>query len=455
MAPGDGRDPTIRGMTTRTAALAALLLGLLAPASASASNTDWMKLRTMNITHQGGEDEAPSATMYAFDRSLLLGSDMLEVDIHTSADGHVVVLHDGAVDRTTNGSGSVYETTLAELQKLDAAHNFVPGVGTTKEAKPAEYAFRGARTGDRPPPRGFAPDDFRILTLVEVMTKYPQVPINIEIKGAGDENAQSFLDNAEHLAATLTAIGRTEGIIVASFNDAAIAHFQRLMPEIDLAPSIAETAAFKAGGVPPGPGKVAFQVPITFGGVQVTDAEFVESAHEKGLAVHVWLSSDPENDQTYNQLLDWNVDAVMPAAPAAFERVLCARNVARPPRPAGLPGKHCNHERVSIACDVSPAGVSRMKAGKVRVTLRRSDDFAGGCAGRLWLRSKGKSAAGRFSFGRKRPSEGGPRTRVVALKLPKAMRRSAAKRARRATVETRAYQAYGHRRKFRLSASRG
>jgi glycerophosphoryl diester phosphodiesterase len=91
-------------MTTRTAALAALLLGLLAPASASASNTDWMKLRTMNITHQGGEDEAPSATMYAFNRSMLLGSDMLEVDIHTSADGHVVVLHDGAVDRTTSAA---------------------------------------------------------------------------------------------------------------------------------------------------------------------------------------------------------------------------------------------------------------------------------------------------------------------------------------------------------------
>jgi glycerophosphoryl diester phosphodiesterase len=380
---------------------------------------------------------------------------MLEVDIHTSADGHVVVLHDGEVDRTTNGSGSVYAMTLAELQRLDAAHHFVPGVGTTTEAPEDSYAFRGVRTGERPPPRGFAPEDFRIPTLVEVMEKYPNVPINIEIKGRSDEDQQSFLDNAEALAATLTEIGRTEGIIVASFSDAAIAHFQQLMPEIDLAPSIGETAAFKLGGVPPGPGKVAFQVPITFSGIQVTDAQFVEDAHAEGLAVHVWLSSDPENDDTYNQLLDWNVDAVMPAAPAAFERVLCEREIPRPPRPAGVPGEHCNHDRVSIACDVEPTGVSRMgRRGRVRVRLARRDEFDGGCAGQLWLRAAGRPRRARFDFGRVPPSEGGNRTRVVRLKMPRRVRRAVAERPPRARVETRAYQAYGHRARFRLKPRR-
>ena len=55
---------------------------------------------------------------------------MLEVDIHTSADGELVVLHDGTVDRTTNGTGRVYDKTLAEIQALDAGHNLVPGEGT-------------------------------------------------------------------------------------------------------------------------------------------------------------------------------------------------------------------------------------------------------------------------------------------------------------------------------------
>ena len=186
----------------------------------------------------------------------------------------------------------------------------------------------------------------------------------------------------------------------------------------------------------------------------MTDAAFVESAHAEGLAVHVWLSSDPENDQTYNQLLDWNVDAVMPAAPAAFERVLCAREIPRPPRPAGVPGKHCNHNRVSIACDVAPAGLGRMGArGRVRVRLERRDDFAGGCAGRVSIRSAGKTRTARFDFGRKRPSEGGKRTRVVRLKLPKKLRNSVAGGPRRARLETRAYQAYGHRARFTLKAA--
>ena len=423
---------------------------MLFAAAPAAADTDWLALRTLNITHQGGEDEAPSATMYAFERSMILGSDMLEVDIHTSADGHAVVIHDGTVDRTTDGTGSVYEMTLEELQAFDAAHDFVPGVGSTTEAEPGDYAFRGVRTGARRPPRGFERDDFRIPTLVEVMERWPSVPINIEIKGASDADSQSYMRNAETLAATLTEIGRTDGIIVASFHDEALAYFHELMPEIDLAPAIAETAAFKLGGVPPGPGRVAFQVPITFNGIQVTDAAFVEDSHAVGMAVHVWLSSDPENDDTYNQLLDWKVDGVMPAAPAAFERVLCEREIERPPRPAGLPGSHCNHDRVSIACDVQPAGISRVgRRGRVRVRLERTDDFAGGCAGRVRLRAAGRTKRARFDFGRTPPSEGGERRQAVKLKLPKR-----ARRARRAKVATEAYHAYGGKRKFRLKRRR-
>ncbi len=429
----------------------ALLCLVAAPTAAAAP--DWLSFRTLNITHQGGEDEAPSATMYAFDRSMRLGADMLEVDVHVTQDGEIVVLHDGSVDRTTNGSGSIYDMTLAQAQRLDAAHDFVPGVGATPDAPPRHYAFRGVRTGEKPPPPGFRPRDFRIPTLREVMRAYPQVPINIEIKGESDENRQSFLDNAEHLARFLNGLGRTRGIIVASFDDAALARFHQLAPQIDLAPATAETAAFVGAGVPPGPGRVAFQVPITFEGVQVTDADFVRDAHAEGLAVHVWLSSDPENDDVYRRLLDWNVDGVMPAAPAAFERVLCARDVARPRRPAGLPGKHCNHKRVSIACDVAPVGVGEMgRGGRVRVRLKRRDNFDGGCGGLVAMRVAGEIHRKRFQFGRCPPSAGGPEARSVKIRLTGDERRAVAQNSRSAHVETRAYQAYGDRESFRLRA---
>jgi glycerophosphoryl diester phosphodiesterase len=106
------------GLRVRTNAwgrLAALitvgaLFALILPASAGA--TDWTKLRALNITHQGGEDEAPSATMYAFERSMKLGSDMLEVDVNVTKDGKLAIIHDGSVDRTTNATGEVADFTM-------------------------------------------------------------------------------------------------------------------------------------------------------------------------------------------------------------------------------------------------------------------------------------------------------------------------------------------------------
>ncbi len=184
---------------------ALLTLAVAAPAQA----TDWTQLRVLNIAHQGGEDEAPSNTMYAYERSLRIGADMLELDVHTDADGVLVAMHDATVDRTTNGTGRVYDMTLEELQKLDAGHNLVPGEGTESGLDAGQYPYRGVRLGKKKPPPGFTPDDFRIPTLDQVMRRYPNVPINIEIKGASDEDVDSFLRNAEALAAYLNELGRT------------------------------------------------------------------------------------------------------------------------------------------------------------------------------------------------------------------------------------------------------
>jgi glycerophosphoryl diester phosphodiesterase len=392
--------------------MACVALGCFAPAASA--ETDWTALRTLNIAHQGGENEVPSNTMYSYVRALRLGYDMLEVDIHTTADGKVVVMHDGTVDRTTNGSGSVYDMTLAEIQALDAAYDFVPGLGI-RSGRPAEdYRFRGIRTGERKPPLGFKPHDFRIPTLQQVMRTFPDVPINIEIKGRADTDLASFNRNAEHLAALLNSLGRTEGIIVASFNDAALQTFHQLAPEVKLAPGIAGVAAFKFGNVPPPEGTVAFQVPIEFEGIPVTDADFVQRAHAGGYAVHVWTIND---EPTMLDLFDLNVDGAMSAEPARLERVLCEQEVARPPRPAGIPGKHCNHRHASIACDVFAQGPVRLLPDRLRLEVAREDDFPGRCAGRVELLPPGFHASAGFDFGERPPGEGGPESLRVAIPL--------------------------------------
>ncbi len=387
---------------------------LAAAAPAAAQPVDWTAQRVLNISHQGGEAEAPSGTMYAYERSLRLGADMLEVDVHSTADGRLVALHDSRVDRTTDGSGVIYGMSLKEVQRLDAAHDFVPGLGPRTELPASSYPFRGVRTGEREPPPGYRRADFRIPTLDQIMRTYPDVPINIEIKGLADSHNASFFRNADLLAAFINGIGRTDGIIVASFNQMALERFHAQVPAVSLAPALPEIALFKVASAPLTEGMAALQVPITYEGIQVTDADFVNRAHAQGYAVHVWLSNDHEDEATYERLLGWNVDGIMAAEPGRLEGVLCAHGVNRPERGRGWPGgPHCSEHR-SIACKVKVVGIAR-KQRTLRVTLRRFDEFAGRCAGRVRVRARGlgRIARGTFDFGKLAPEDGGPESLTI------------------------------------------
>jgi glycerophosphoryl diester phosphodiesterase len=72
------------------------------------------------IAHRGASSYAPENTFAAYDLALQMGVFHIELDVEFTNDGHIVVIHDDTVDRTTNGSGLVTNHTLAELQELDA-----------------------------------------------------------------------------------------------------------------------------------------------------------------------------------------------------------------------------------------------------------------------------------------------------------------------------------------------
>ena len=71
------------------------------------------------IAHRGGASLAPENTLACFKKGIESGADMLELDIHLTKDGHIVVCHDQTVDRTTNGKGKIRELTLDEISKLN------------------------------------------------------------------------------------------------------------------------------------------------------------------------------------------------------------------------------------------------------------------------------------------------------------------------------------------------
>ena len=82
--------------------------------------------RVKIVAHRGAMSERPENTMAAFEHALELGADILEIDLRTSRDGHLFVLHDRTLDRTTDAEGDPSERTLAELQQLDAGSWFDP-----------------------------------------------------------------------------------------------------------------------------------------------------------------------------------------------------------------------------------------------------------------------------------------------------------------------------------------
>jgi glycerophosphoryl diester phosphodiesterase len=322
------------------AVLATLFAGGLSPAAtaATAAAVDpapnpWLESRVLNMAHSGGEDEAPMNTIYAFERAERIGADMLELDVHSTADGELVVIHDATVDRTTNGTGRVEDLTLDEVKELDAAHWFVPGRSAVHGLPDDAYPLRGARYGKVKVP-GAKPKDFRVPTLREVFKAFPDTPINIEIKGTSDADLPSFLRTGRLLADFLNKEGRTD-VIVASFNDAALVDFHHRAPQIGLAPGMVSLAAYVLAGVKPMPGTVALQVPVTFQGIQVVTRAFVERAHRDGYAVHVWFSgSAPDDAATYDAIIDTCADGLMPAKPSVLEAVLDERGIERP----GVPG---------------------------------------------------------------------------------------------------------------------
>lgn len=322
-----------RLLTTVPALVAA---ALAAPAAAGAATNPWIEpTRPLNIAHQGGEDEFPSNTMYAFRQALKAGADMLELDVGVTKDDQVVVMHDTTLDRTTNGHGTIASHTLAQVERLDGAYWFSPSTSNAyrHDRKARSYRWRGVATGKRQPPKGFKASDFRVPTLRSVLKAFPHTPINIEIKGRTQAEAlDEYLQNADVLAKLLKHTQRRD-LIVVSFKQEAVDRFHQQVPQVPVAPGIGGSAAFLLGNASPGDGVMAFQLPITYElngqTLQITTAANVARAHRAGYAWHTWLSDDTEGPAVWRSLIDDCVDGVMTAEPVAFERTLRAH-----PRPA-------------------------------------------------------------------------------------------------------------------------
>ena len=282
----------------------------MADFSGADPGTTWLDRRVIAYAHQGGAWEAPSSTLHAIGAAVAGGATGIELDVHATADRHLVVCHDSSVDRTTDGSGKIADLTLAEVRALDNAYWWAPGADVTPGLEPGSYPFRGRAPGD---------PGFRIALLEEVLEEFPGVVLNLDIK----QTAPVVEPYEEALAELLRKFDRGDDVIVASFLDAATDAFSAVAPEFPTSAGTVAVAGFyqavQSGERPAPLDHVALQVPAAYGDLTLVDQRFVDVAHESGLAVHVWTI---EEEDEMERLCGLGVDGIITDRPTALVQVL-------------------------------------------------------------------------------------------------------------------------------------
>tara|TARA_Y100000758_G_scaffold151796_1_gene107756 strand:- start:744 stop:1619 length:876 start_codon:yes stop_codon:yes gene_type:complete len=160
--------------------------------------------KPVTIAHQGGNKVYPDESLLAFTNAINMGIQVIELDVHRTKDGIIVINHDRTIDRLTDGTGLIREMSWVELQQVDGAYDWSPD-GLT-------YPYRGK--------------GIKILSLIEMMDTFPQQLYDIEIKQHDPPLEKDLCDLLRKYGVA------ADQAIVASFRDETLARFHDICPEV-------------------------------------------------------------------------------------------------------------------------------------------------------------------------------------------------------------------------------
>jgi glycerophosphoryl diester phosphodiesterase len=245
------------------------------------------KYPVLAIAHRGFSGAAPENTLAAFKRAMEVGSDMIELDVHLSKDGQVVVIHDDTLKRTTSGAGKVADLTLQELKKLDAGKWF------------------GSRFfGEKIP------------TLREVLElTRGKIPVHIELK-EGDLGQYTITDLVDRSLEEVEQAGMLNQVLFGSFSLAAVDRVREKHPRLPVALICSKPWNLPqdaTGGRP---------IPIISSSGKVLNQANAAKARQQGMKVVVWTLDQEEHME---QFLDVGVDGIVTNHPDRLIRILQKR----------------------------------------------------------------------------------------------------------------------------------
>lgn len=236
------------------------------------------------IAHRGASGYAPENTLASFQKGVDVGADMLELDIHMSKDGELVVIHDPTLERTTNGSGYIKNYTVKELKRFDASKRF--------------DAYRGER--------------IPVLQEVFDLTR-KRTTFAIEIKNC----PILYPDIEKKLVLQIERNDLIDDVIVIAFYHPSLKKIKQYNPDI-------KTGILYSGGL-----MEPWVVAETVGAnalhpkYQYTFADIVEEAHKRDYLVHPWTINSAEDLQRW---VDYGVDGITSDFPDSLSGIIKKRS---------------------------------------------------------------------------------------------------------------------------------
>ncbi|PZE19821.1 glycerophosphodiester phosphodiesterase [Paenibacillus xerothermodurans] len=244
-----------------------------------------MPNKPLIIAHRGAKGMAPENTLAAFRLALSQGCQGIELDIHLTADDHIVVCHDSTLDRTTNGSGAIVNQTLMEIQAYDAG--------------------------------GWCADEYKgeiVPTLDEVFELVPQtVMINIEVKNAYSGRIECKLIDL------LRQRGRVEDVVISSFDHKCIRRIKQMEPRLKIG------LLYQANLLDPVAYARGFDVEVysLHPQFQMLDAEDVQQAVAQGLRVYPFTAN---SEKDLSRLMEMGVSGIITDFPCRMKELVDARH---------------------------------------------------------------------------------------------------------------------------------
>ncbi|MDQ0416352.1 glycerophosphoryl diester phosphodiesterase [Croceifilum oryzae] len=237
--------------------------------------------KTEIYAHRGFSKIAPENTMAAFQEAIQAGADGIELDVHLTRDGEIVVMHDETIDRTTDGTGWIKDLTLGEICEHSAGSWF--GSKFVQE---------------------------RVPTLAEVLELLESTSLwlNIELKN----NIIRYPRLEEKVLKEVDRFGFQKRVILSSFNHFSLHHLHSVRPHFPLG------VLYECNLIDPWDYAIQLGASSIHPFFPTLDEEIVRRSHEAGIAIRPFTVDDP----IYQKILfEWGIDALITNDPSAAQGV--------------------------------------------------------------------------------------------------------------------------------------